>query len=173
VPRVIGTVAFVLAFIGIGLAVVAVAMSSGRRRAGARGQTESPAARRASAIGLSVVALLIGVAIPLWVLIANSNSHAKQAAGGIELNDAQANGRHIFALRCGTCHTLAASKAVGRVGPNLDQLNGGKVPKALVLDAIKNGRARGQGQMPAGVIDGEDAQDVASYVSRVAGHANQ
>ena len=40
-----------------------------------------------------------------------------------------------------------ASNAVGKVGPNLDVLH---PPKGLILDAITNGRARGQGQMPAG-----------------------
>jgi mono/diheme cytochrome c family protein len=55
---------------------------------------------------------------------------------------------------------------VGKVGPNLDQL---RPPKALILDAIKNGRARGQGQMPAGLVDGQDAQDVADFVAKVAG----
>ena len=73
----------------------------------------------------------------------------------------------MFAEKCSTCHTLAASNAVGRVGPNLDNL---RPPKGLVLDAIKNGRARGQGQMPAGLIDGSDAQDVAAYIAATAGH---
>ena len=43
-------------------------------------------------------------------------------------------------------------------------------PKGLILDAIAKGRARGQGQMPAGLVDGQDAQDVAAYVAAVAGH---
>jgi len=77
-------------------------------------------------------------------------------------------GRAVFAQKCSTCHTLAASNAVGRVGPNLDNL---RPPKGLVLDAIKNGRARGQGQMPAGLIDGSDAQDVAAYIAATAGHS--
>ena len=40
----------------------------------------------------------------------------------------------------------------------------------LTLDAIENGRARGVGQMPADLLSGSDAQDVASYVAAVAGH---
>ena len=52
------------------------------------------------------------------------------------------------------------------MGPNLDQL---RPPKALILDAIQKGRARGQGQMPAGLVDGQDAQDVAAFVAAVAG----
>ena len=173
----IGTIAFVLAFILIGLAVVAVAMSSGRRRAPAAAggaSTETPGQRRAWATGLTIIAVLIGIGVPAWILIANSTSHAEQAPGGIELNAAETRGRTVFATYCSNCHTLAASHAVGRVGPNLDQL-ASKVQnfKPLILDAIKNGRARGNGQMPIGIVDGQDAQDVASYVARVAGHANQ
>ena len=39
-----------------------------------------------------------------------------------------------------------------------------------MLDAIINGRARGVGRMPAGLYSGQDAQDVAAYVAKVAGH---
>ena len=85
----------------------------------------------------------------------------------MDLNAAQANGREVFGTYCATCHTLKASNAVGKVGPNLDVLH---PPKGLILDAIANGRARGQGQMPAGLVDGQDAQDVAAYVAAVAGH---
>jgi mono/diheme cytochrome c family protein len=42
-------------------------------------------------------------------------------------------------------------------------------PKGLILDAIAKGRARGQGQMPAGLVDGQDAQAVAAYVAAAAG----
>ena len=91
----------------------------------------------------------------------------QQAPGGVDLTAAEVKGRSVFALKCSTCHTLSASNAVGRVGPNLDNL---RPPKGLVLDAIKNGRARGQGQMPAGLVDGEDAQNVAAYIAATAGH---
>ncbi|HEX5927292.1 MAG TPA: hypothetical protein VFY45_25980, partial [Baekduia sp.] len=61
------------------------------------------------------------------------------------------------------------SAAVGRVGPNLDTLNGGNLKPAFVLDAIEKGRARGAGQMPSGLLYGAEAKDVADYVSTVAG----
>jgi mono/diheme cytochrome c family protein len=171
---VIGTVAFVLAFLGLGLTVVLVAMRSGRRAAPAGGERgESPGTRRAWAVGLPLAMLLIGIGIPLWILLVNADSHAKNAPGGIQLTDAQVNGRQIFAERCANCHTLQAANAVGRVGPNLDQLNGGNLQKPFILDAIKNGRANGRGQMPVAVVDGQDAQDVADFVSRVAGRGQQ
>ena len=85
----------------------------------------------------------------------------------VELTSAQVNGRTLFAKNCATCHTLRAVNAVGKVGPNLDQL---RPPAPLVLNAIQNGRARGNGQMPADLVAGSDAKDVASFVSAVAGH---
>jgi mono/diheme cytochrome c family protein len=165
----IAALVFVLAFIALGLAVVFVAFSGGPR--GARrqhGGAPSRAARRAIVVGVAIVVVGLGVAVPLAVGLVNSDDHAKNAPGGVDLTAAETSGRSTFAKYCSTCHTLAASNAVGKVGPNLDVLH---PPKGLVLDAIKNGRARGQGQMPAGVVDGQDAQDVASYVAAVAGRS--
>ena len=100
---------------------------------------------------VTVVIVALGVAVPLAIGVVNSNDHATNAPGGVDLNAAQTNGRAVFGKYCATCHTLKASNAVGKVGPNLDVLH---PPKGLILDAIANGRARGQGQMPAGLVDG-------------------
>jgi mono/diheme cytochrome c family protein len=167
VPLVIGTLVFVLVFLALGLTVVLLAMRSGRPPAGSR--HESRATRRAWGVGIAVIVLVLGVGLPVLVGVSNGEDHAKQGAGGVKLNAAEAHGRQLFARNCSTCHTLAGSNAVGRVGPNLDELNGGNLTPAFVLDAIKNGRARGQGQMPAGLLYGTEAQDVANYVSAVAG----
>ena len=42
--------------------------------------------------------------------------------------------------------------------------------KAFILSAILEGRARGNGQMPALLFQGKEAEDVANYVAAVAGH---
>jgi mono/diheme cytochrome c family protein len=84
----------------------------------------------------------------------------------VKLNASQERGRELFGQICQQCHTLAASDAVGKVGPNLDKL---KPPKSLVLDAVLHGRVRGAGTMPAGLYTGKDANDVAAYVGAVAG----
>ena len=76
----------------------------------------------------------------------------------------------VFGERCNNCHTLAAANTAGKVGPNLDQL---KPPYALVLNAIQTGRIRGQGTMPADIVSGKDAQDVARFVAAVAGKTTQ
>jgi mono/diheme cytochrome c family protein len=164
----IAALVFVLAFVALGLAVVFVAFSGGPRGARRPRGAPSRAARRTIVLGVAIVVAGLGVAVPLAVGLVNSDDHAKNAPGGIDLSAAEASGRSTFAKYCSTCHTLKASNAVGKVGPNLDVLH---PPKALVLDAIKNGRARGQGQMPAGVVDGQDAQDVAAYVAAVAGRS--
>jgi mono/diheme cytochrome c family protein len=167
VPLVIGTIVFVLIFLVIGLSVVLAAMRSGRGRAGSR--PESRGVRRAWGVGIAAVILAVGLGLPALVLAINANSHAAQGPGGVDLNAAQTRGRALFAQTCATCHTLAGSNAVGRVGPNLDTLNGGNLKAAFVLDAITKGRARGAGMMPANLLQGLDAKDVAAYVAAVAG----
>jgi mono/diheme cytochrome c family protein len=163
-PAVITAGAFIVAFIVVGLIVVAAAFSGGRRNAD-RPPGPSRRGRQVVAVLVGLLVALLGVLVPALV-IANGKSSEK-APGGVKLSAADERGRDVFAQRCATCHTLRAANAVGKVGPNLDQL---RPPKALVLDAIKNGRARGQGQMPAGLVDGQDAQEVADFVGKVAGH---
>jgi mono/diheme cytochrome c family protein len=84
----------------------------------------------------------------------------------VKLTLAQERGRELFGRSCQQCHTLAAANAVGQVGPNLDRL---KPTEDVVLDAIEQGRARGEGRMPADLVQGQDARDVASFVAAVAG----
>jgi len=161
---VITALAVVITFVVVGLVVVAAAFSGGRRQSD-RPSGPTRGNRRFIAVLVTVVVLLLGVLVPALVIA--SAKDAGEAPGGVELTAADEHGREVFAQRCATCHTLVAANAVGKVGPNLDQL---RPPKALVLDAVQKGRARGQGQMPAGLVDGEDAQDVATFVADVAGH---
>jgi mono/diheme cytochrome c family protein len=160
----IAAVIFVLAFLLLGLSVLVFAFSG---RSGARSRRPpSRANRRFLAVLVTVVIVALGVAVPLAIGLVNRDDHATNAPGGVDLNAAQTSGRAVFGKYCATCHTLKASNAVGKVGPNLDVLH---PPKGLIIDAIANGRARGQGQMPAGLVDGQDAQDVAAYVAAAAG----
>ncbi len=87
----------------------------------------------------------------------------KSAGGGGA--GANQQGKLIFTQSCGTCHTLKDGGTNGQVGPNLDQV---KPDKKRVLAAIKNG-GLGSGTMPANIVTGKEAQDVAEYVSSVAG----
>jgi cytochrome c551 len=162
----IAAIAVLLFFIFVALGVFFVGMSGGAR--GVRGslQTQSRAGRRTVGVAITAIIVGIGLAIPIWIGAANADNHAKKAPGGLRLTAAQVHGRELFARNCASCHTLRAANAVGVVGPNLDVL---RPPAALILNAIQLGRARGNGQMPAGLLVGKDAKDVANFVQRVAG----
>jgi mono/diheme cytochrome c family protein len=162
----IAALIFVLAFLTLGLCVVFLAFMSGPAGTRLRQRVGTRRGRRFVAALFAVVVIGLGIAVPLAVGVVNGNDHAKRAPGGVDLTASETAGRATFAKYCATCHTLRASNAVGKVGPNLDNLH---PPKALILDAIAKGRARGAGQMPAGLVAGQDAQDVAAYVAAVAG----
>ena len=164
----IAALIFVLVFLVIGLTVIAFAFMSGQAGARMRQRAGSRRGRQLLVAFVAVVVVGLGLAVPLAIGVVNSNNHAKNAPGGVDLTAAQVSGRATFAKYCANCHTLAASNAVGKVGPNLDTLH---PPKALILDAIAKGRARGNGQMPAGLVAGQDAEDVADYVAAVAGRS--
>ena len=72
----------------------------------------------------------------------------------------------LFRQQCASCHTLAAVNARGVTGPNLDRI--GEVTEDRILNAIRIG-GTGQDRMPSGLLEGEEAQEVAKYVSEVAG----
>jgi mono/diheme cytochrome c family protein len=158
------TVAVLVIFwVAVGLGVFLVAMRA-TRKAHPTGR-ESRTSRRAFAVGIVALFVVFGVGLPALVLI-NDSSADEKARGGVDLTNAQVHGRELFNYNCATCHTLAASNAVGKVGPSLDVL---RPNAALVLNAVEQGRARGQGQMPANLVTGQDAKDVASYIAAVAG----
>ena len=74
-------------------------------------------------------------------------------------------GEALFVEGCGSCHALAAAGTSAMVGPDLDSL----APDATQVEAaIENGGA-GSGQMPPGILEGQDAEAVADYVAAAAG----
>jgi mono/diheme cytochrome c family protein len=160
------TLVFVLAFVLLGLGTFLIALSGGRRGLGATLHSQSRGSRR-FAFGVLLIALAIfGVLIPTAVVAAIDNGDDIPAANVTNLTAAEKHGRELFGDRCAACHTLAASNAVAQVGPNLDEL---KPNKQFVLTTIKNGKSAGNGQMPAGIFSGSDAEDVAAYVAKATG----
>jgi mono/diheme cytochrome c family protein len=149
-------------FLILGLSVVGVAMRGGPR--GVRDTLEVGRKRplHAAEFGIAGLIVLFGIAVPLIVL---SGGQASAGPGGTKLTSAQKEGREVFAEKCATCHTLEDANAVGKVGPDLDVL---QPPLALTLNAIKEGRA-GKGQMPAQLIEDDDARKVGAYLVEVAG----
>ena len=108
-------------------------------------------------------------------------------ASGAQRPDTQ-NGQKLFTSNCGSCHTLAAAGTSGTIGPNLDNAFAADVKQGFsqtsiendVLDQIRLGSGQVatyttnkkftvQPQMPANIVKGQDAIDVAAYVASVAG----
>ena len=157
---------FIVIWVVIGITIVVVASRGGPRRARASLlAAQSGTGRRAALAIFAVLYILLGVAVPAVVLAAD-HSDRNVGDSSMQLNAAEEHGRQIFGERCNNCHTLAAARTQGKVGPNLDQL---KPPAALVLNAVQTGRMRGNGTMPAGIVSGKDARDVAAFVGAVAG----
>jgi mono/diheme cytochrome c family protein len=141
-------------------------------------QTPPPAESKASQRLITfavVLAFAFGLIVPALVLAHNAEDKQSEAIGGVHLNAEEVKGRELFSHTCTVCHTLAAVKSVGRIGPNLDVRVGDEIStpaarKALVLNAILEGRAIGLGNMPAELYQGKEAEDVAAFVAAVAGH---
>jgi cytochrome c oxidase subunit II len=84
-------------------------------------------------------------------------------------------GKQLFVSKCGSCHKLADAGTSGTIGPDLDGALAG--PRAqhfkestirqVVYDQIYH--AAPGGVMPAKIVTGADASDVAAYVASVAG----
>jgi mono/diheme cytochrome c family protein len=85
--------------------------------------------------------------------------------GGGKVKGDPVAGKKVFGTAgCTSCHTLADAGATGTVGPSLDEA---KPPYELVIERVTNGR----GVMPSfkGQLTEKQIQDVAAYVSSVAG----
>jgi mono/diheme cytochrome c family protein len=158
-------VLFVLApFVVVGIGVIFVAFSGGL---GAAREAYLTRGGRSFSLVMVVLDIALGVAVPGAVIAARG-----EAEGGVgslrteEANERLEHGKELFVATCKSCHDLDAVQARGVTGPDLDNLGG--LDRQRVLNAIENG-GTGQGRMPAGLLQGEDAEDVAAYVSRVAG----
>jgi cbb3-type cytochrome c oxidase subunit III len=96
------------------------------------------------------------------------------------------NGRQIFTQACGGCHTLAAAGTTGTIGPNLDasfaESRSEGFKESAILDIVHD-QIKFPGQyptsgtnpnylkanMPANLVTGQDAIDVAAFVAANAG----
>ena len=116
-------------------------------------------------------AVLCVVLIPLKAISGTGG----ESAAPVSVASQDEEDKDLFANSCGSCHTLAAAGADGVVGPNLDQLlaPGGNATYEgsynRALGAITCGF--GAGRMPAGILQGENAQEVSVFVGAYAGQA--
>ena len=85
----------------------------------------------------------------------------------------QTNGQKQFQAKCAGCHTLAAAGSTGTVGPNLDDAFRADRDQHFKQNTIQNvvllQIRQPSPPMPASLVKGQDAQDVAAYVAAVAG----
>jgi plastocyanin len=119
--------------------------------------------------GLTTLALLLGALLIV-------------AVGGCAVKHPTANlvdGKKLFVAKCGSCHTLSHASTTGSVGPNLDDAF-----RQDRVDGVKSTSIQGlvdywvqypntQGVMPAMLVKGQQAQNVAAYVARVAARPGQ
>jgi mono/diheme cytochrome c family protein len=159
------TLLFVLVWIVIAVALIVYALAGGR---GARRRADSSDRRttRLGTVGFVLLFLALVVALPYAIIDDITTREDAPEVNVDNLTATQIEGRELFGQRCRGCHSLRASNASAKVGPDLDQL---KPPRELTLDAIENGRARGNGQMAADLAEGEEAEAIADYIAATAG----
>jgi len=95
------------------------------------------------------------------------------------VNDSLVTGKKLFVAKCGVCHTLSRAATKGTVGPNLDSAfaqslldgEGRTVIRGIVRGQIANPNS--QGAMPANLVRGTQAEDVAAYVGYAADNPGQ
>lgn len=158
--------AFIAFWVILGVGLLFVGVRGGPRGARETWHAQSRRARKIATVAFVLVYLALGAVVPAVLLVGDRDQATANVPGGLKLTPAQAHGQELFGQTCGVCHTLAAARTVGKVGPNFDEL---RPPVALVLDALAHGRQRGNGTMPQGLLQGRDARDVAEYIHAVAG----
>lgn len=87
-------------------------------------------------------------------------------------------GKRLFVQKCGSCHVLDRAGTKGTSGPDLDEAFhqslaedfGEDAVRSVVLKQIlypaRGGSGGETGAMPAKLVTGDDAQDVAAYVAQ-------
>lgn len=118
--------------------------------------------------------LLLGAGIALAALAGLTGCDLQETANLDQ-------GQQLFTQKCGTCHTLTAAGTSGQVGPNLDLAFKAARASGMDQDTIE-GVVSGQIEnprpsspqnvdtyMPANLVEGQDADNVAAYVASVAG----
>jgi plastocyanin len=114
--------------------------------------------------------LVLAALLPVGLLAAGCGD-----SGGTDAN--LVAGKQMFVKKCGSCHTLNRAGTKGTTGPNLDQAFqraekdgfGESAIRGVVKKQIEypNRSPELGGLMPAKLVEGQDAANVAAYVASV------
>ncbi len=119
----------------------------------------------------------LACACSLAVGLAAAGCGGQLGGGGVVgANGDAASGKQLFVEHCGSCHTMADAGTSGTIGPNMDDAFAGSreqgFEESTFADVVRWQIAYpgiGLG-MPADIVTGQDADDVAAYVARYAGN---
>jgi mono/diheme cytochrome c family protein len=135
---------------------------------------------RKTFIVFGLLVVFLAVLIP-WLAF-RSDGDAARGAQDVPAN--LKSGQSLFQTNCGTCHTLYAAGTDGNYGPDLDELlaptgppegSGAaatiKATEGRVLNAVEHGvdSSTTPGRMPGGILNKEQAKEVAEFVAQTAG----
>ena len=103
----------------------------------------------------SIPFALVGVVAAATFGLAKWHPFSPAAPAAISTAGDASRGEAVFQTSCAGCHGVDAT---GGAGPPLD---GSGLTAAAVQEVVATGR----GIMPAGLVEGQDAADVAAYVA--------
>jgi cbb3-type cytochrome c oxidase subunit III len=101
------------------------------------------------------------------------------AACGREQEANLSEGKAQFVQKCGSCHTLNRAGTQGTQGPNLDDSFAAALAHGMDRDTVKGivesqiAHPLANSIMPAGLVKGQLATDVASYVAYASGRSGE
>ncbi|CRK81402.1 cytochrome c551 [Neobacillus massiliamazoniensis] len=101
-----------------------------------------------------LLALLMGPTLVMGLAACGGGTDTSKGSDSAAGGDAQ----KIYSQKCSSCH---GDNLEGKVGPKLASI-GKNLDKQQILDIIKNGKPGG---MPAGLISGDDADKVATWLA--------
>jgi len=163
----------ILLFVLVGSAVAFIAYSGGPGAA-----REAYLTRGSTFFKIAIPLLYVGLGIAIPAVVIAGHEEKKGNTGALanqKADGALESGKQLFHNTCASCHTLEAANAQGVTGPDLDNLGldtsspeKRKQSEQRIVNAIKNG-GTGQRRMPARLLEGDSAKDVAAYVTDVAG----
>ena len=132
-------------------------------------------------IWFGILVVVLAVVIP-WLAF---RSKGDAGTGDQKVASNLKSGQSLFQTNCGTCHTLYSAGTDGNYAPNLDELlapSGApegdpetvestiKATEGRVLNAVENGiNSSTPGRMPGGILNKEQAKEVAEFVANTAG----